>query len=152
MAGEQTCVMVPELDLMFDVGGFVPGALRYRTILVTHGHQDHLGGLPYLASQRQLNGLAGPGVHVPREVVDPMERIFAAWSEIEDFLVPIDLMGHDPGDRFDLPRGLSATCVRSVHRVPSLAWIVERHSKRLKPELRGLEGPAIAERRAAGHP
>ena len=43
--GIQTCVMVPELDVMIDVGGTARGQLRYGTILVTHGHQDHLGGL-----------------------------------------------------------------------------------------------------------
>jgi ribonuclease Z len=148
--GIRTCVMVPELDLMFDVGGPVRGQLKFGRILVSHGHQDHLGELPYLVSQRQLAGLQPPVVHVPREVEAPLRRIFQAWGEIEGFELVIDLIPHDPGDVVDLGRGLSATCVRSIHRVPSLAWIVTRTGQRLKPEYAGLAGPEIAELRQKG--
>ena len=83
VGGIQTCLMVPELKVMFDVGGRVRGQLKHSTILVSHGHQDHLGGLPYLVSQRHLMGLGPPDVHLPREAYEPMCRIFAAWAEIE---------------------------------------------------------------------
>ncbi len=135
---------------MFDVGGPVRGQLKFGRILVSHGHQDHLGELPYLVSQRQLAGLAPPVVHVPREVEAPLRRIFQAWGEIEGFELVLELVPHDPGDVVDLGRGLSATCVRSVHRVPSLAWIVTRTGQRLKPEYAGLSGPEIAELRQRG--
>jgi len=148
--GIRTCLMVPELDLMFDVGGPVRGQLKFGTILVSHGHQDHLGELPYLLSQRQLAGLPAPKVHVPREVDDPLRRIIAAWGEIEGFTLGIHLVPHDPGDEVDLGRGVVATCVRSTHRVPSLAWIVSRTSPRLKPEYAGVPGPEIADLRHRG--
>ncbi len=148
--GIQTCLMVPELDLMFDVGGSVRGQLRFARILVTHGHQDHLGGLPYLISQRQLAGLPPPQVHVPAEIEAPLRRIFGAWSEIEGFELALELVPHVPGDVVDLGRGVRASCVRSVHRVPSLSWIVERTTARLLPELVGRSGAELAAMRAAG--
>ncbi|MBC8072968.1 MAG: MBL fold metallo-hydrolase [Deltaproteobacteria bacterium] len=148
--GIQTCVMVPELDLMFDVGGSVRGQQRFSTILVSHGHQDHLGGLPYLISQRGLSGLPGPAVHVPVEIAVPLTRIFESWSEIEGFALQVGLHGHAPGEVVELGASTAATCVRSVHRVPSLAWIVERTSGRLKAEFVGREGAELAELRRAG--
>ena len=148
--GIQTCVMVPELDVMFDVGGVARGQLRYGTILVTHGHQDHLGGLPYLISQRHLTGLGSPHVHMPAEVIDPFTRIMDAWREIEGFDLHAKLFGHAPGDDFELGKNLRAACVRSVHRVPSLSWIVERTSERLLPEHAGRSGPEIAELKRSG--
>jgi ribonuclease Z len=148
--GIQTCMMVPELDVMFDVGPGVAGQLRYDTILVSHGHQDHLGGLPYLVSQRHLAGKDGPVVHAPREIEAPMRRIFEGWQEIEGFALHFELVPHDPEDEVVLSRNLVARCVRSVHRVPSLAWIVERHGQRLKPELAGVPGAELAERRKRG--
>ncbi len=148
--GIQTCVMVPELDLMFDVGGAARGQLRFATILVTHGHQDHLGGLPYLVSQRQLASLAAPTVHVPEEIVAPLSRILGAWSEIEAFELRAELVGHAPGDVVDIGKGTRACCVRSVHRVPSLTWIVERRSERLLPEYATKSGPELAELRRTG--
>jgi ribonuclease Z len=147
--GLRTCLMVPELGVMFDVAPRVAGQLRYDTILVSHGHQDHLGGLPYLVSQRHMMRGGLPSVHVPIEVEAPLRRIFAAWREIEDFSLEVDLHGHAPGDTVPLRDGL-ARCVRSVHRVPSLAWIVERHTRRLRPEFVGRPGPELAERRKRG--
>jgi ribonuclease Z len=148
--GIQTCLMVPELDLMFDVGGSIAGQLRYGRILVTHGHQDHLGGLPYLVSQRRLASLPAPEVHIPAEIAAPLRSIFAAWSEIEDFdLAPI-LIPHHPEDLVDLGRGLHATCVRAVHRVPALTWIVSRTTERLRPEYADLASHEIAELRRSG--
>jgi ribonuclease Z len=143
--------MVPELDLMFDVGGTVSGQLRHGRILVSHGHQDHLGGLPYLVSQRRLSGLDAPEVHVPAEIEAPLRRIFAAWSEIEGFGLEPTIVPHLPGDDVEFGRGLRATCVRAVHRVPALTWIINRATERLRPEYAGRSGPEVAQLRRAGH-
>jgi ribonuclease Z len=148
--GIQTCVMVPELDVMFDVGGTARGQLRYGTILVTHGHQDHLGGLPYLISQRHLAGLGAPDVHMPAEIVEAFARIVASWSEIEGFDLQAKLHPHAPGDVVQIGKHTRAACVRSVHRVPSLSWIVERTTERLLPEHAGKSGPELAELRKSG--
>jgi ribonuclease Z len=135
--GVETCLMVPELKLMFDVGRCPPGALKYETILCSHGHQDHLGGLPYLCSQRGLMRLPPPSVHVPVEIEEPVHRILGAWSEIEGFAVQGRIHGHAPGESFEVGRDLSVTTLRTVHRVPSLAYLVERRTRRLRAELVG---------------
>ncbi|MCA9710855.1 MAG: MBL fold metallo-hydrolase [Myxococcales bacterium] len=147
--GIRTCLMVPELGVMFDAAPRTVGQLKYDTILVSHGHQDHLGGLPYLVSQRHMVQGGAPSVHLPAEVVPPLRRIFDAWREIEDFSIEVDLHGHAPGDTVPLRDGL-ARCVRSVHRVPSLAWIIERHTRRLRAELQGVPGHELAARRKGG--
>jgi ribonuclease Z len=148
--GIQTCLMCPELRVMFDVGGTIAGQLRHDTILVTHGHQDHLGGLPYLVSQRHLARLGPPTVHMPAEIVAPVRRIFDAWAEIEDFTLEVHLVGHAPEDVVDLGHGLTARCLRAVHRVPTLSWIVERTTWRVRSELQGLPGEVLRDRRLAG--
>lgn len=148
--GVETCVMVKELGLMFDVGMCPPGALKFPTILVSHGHADHLGGLPYLVSQHGLMSSPPPVVHMPEEVVAPMQQILAAWSQIEGFTLQADLRGHAPGARVLVGRDLTALALRTSHRVASLAWVVERTTHRLRAELVGREPREIAALRAAG--
>jgi len=148
--GVKTCLMVPEIRTMFDVAPAVRGQQKYNRILVSHGHHDHLGGLPYLCSQRQMMGQGPPAVHAPVELVEPFRKVIAAWREIEDYEIPVTLHGHAPGDVVDLTPKLQVRCVRSVHRIASLCWIVRRTVDRLKPEYAGLSGPEIGARRQAG--
>jgi ribonuclease Z len=148
--GVETCLRVPELGLMFDVGLCPAGALRFDTILVSHGHADHLAGLPYLISSRAMIGAPPPTVHIPREIEAPLRRILESWSEIEGFEPGYVLCPHAPGDRFEVGEDLSVTALRTVHRVPSLGYVVERRTHRLKAEYRGRDGRELAELRAAG--
>lgn len=148
--GIATSLRVPELGLLFDVGVPVSGQLKSAQILVSHGHQDHLGGLPYLLSQRHMMGQEASQVHVPAEILDPLQRIFSAWSEIEDFDMETRLHGHNPGDVVQVRKGLEAVAMRSVHRVPSLAWGVRRVTQRLRPEFSELSGEQIQVLRGQG--
>lgn len=148
--GVETCLMVQELGLMFDVGMCPAGALSYKTILVSHGHADHLGGLPYLISQHGLMSSPPPVVHMPAEIVAPMEKILRCWSEIEGFELQVDLHGHAPGAQVRVGRDLTARSLRTRHRVPSLAWVIERTTHRLRAEYVGRASREIAALRAAG--
>lgn len=148
--GVETCLMVPELKLMFDVGRCPPGALKYDTILCSHGHQDHLGGLPYLVSQRGMMGKGPPTVHLPEEIVDPVHRIIGAWAEIEGFALQANIHGHPPGDTFEIGSDKTVHTMRTTHRVSSLAYLVERESKKLKPEYQGRPGEELQQLRHDG--
>lgn len=148
--GVQTCLMVPDLRLMFDVAPGAAGQRKFPRILVSHGHHDHLGGLPYLASQRKMTGAKPPVVHAPAELVAPLRKVLAAWEEIEDCVLPVELHGHMPGDTVRLSATATARCVRSVHRIASLCWVVARTTRRLDPRLVGLSRPELGEKRAAG--
>lgn len=148
--GVETNVRVPELKLMFDIGMCPPGALSFRRLLVTHGHADHLGGLHYYISQRGMMKLPAPIIHLPSEIAPIVEEILAAWARIEGFEYRYELRPAEPGGRYELGRGLAARAIRTDHRVPSLAWLIERTTSRLREDLRGLPGPEIEARRKAG--
>lgn len=148
--GVETNLRVPQLKLMFDIGMCPPGALKFRDLLVSHGHADHLGGLHYFISQRGMMRLVPPIIHLPAEIAPIVEDILQAWAKIEGFEYRYELRPAVPGGVYELGRGLRARAIRTDHRVSSLAWIIERTSQRLRDELQGLPGAEIRARREAG--
>lgn len=149
--GVETCLFVPEYGIMFDIGMCPWGAdQRSNLILVSHGHADHLAGVHYLCTQRNLRKMGAPEVHMPEEIVDDLTGVIAGWSRIEGYPIPTDFHGHAPGSSFSLGHDLQATCLRTTHRIPSLGWFIERRSQRLKPEYQGKGGPELAALRKQG--
>lgn len=135
---------------MFDAGARISGQLKFDTILVSHGHQDHLGALPQLISHRKMMGLPVTKVHVPEEIVSPLRKIFAAWAEIEDCALDVEIVGHAPASQVLLRPGLEGLALRSTHRVPSLAWVLTRTTSRLRADYVGLSGERLGRLRATG--
>ena len=45
VAGEETVVAVPQLDVCFDIGKAPDQAISINHVLLTHGHMDHAGSL-----------------------------------------------------------------------------------------------------------
>ena len=67
VAGEQTMIQVPELDVAFDIGMCPRIALASPYVALSHAHMDHIGGLPYYFSQRmcQRRGAAERSTPTP---------------------------------------------------------------------------------------
>jgi ribonuclease Z len=128
--GVETNIRVPELKLMFDFGMAPRGALNFGRVLVSHGHNDHIAGIHYYISQRKMMGLPPGIIHVPAEIVAPLETLLGAWSQIENFEYEYELRPAKPGDRCEVGRGLTATAIRTVHRIPSLARVLGRRARR----------------------
>jgi ribonuclease Z len=149
--GVETNLRVPEFKLIFDIGMCPPGALRFNHLLVSHGHNDHLGGLHYFLSQRGMMHLPPAHVHLPSEIHEPVSRMLATWAEIEGFANKVEFHPASPGESRKVGRDLTATPIRTTHRIPSLAWLIERTTRRLDDAYRGLSGAEIGALRQAGH-
>ena len=48
VAGEETVVGIPQLDVCFDVGKAPEQLISVNHVLLTHGHEDHIGALSHL--------------------------------------------------------------------------------------------------------
>ncbi len=150
VGGIYTSLCVPELGLLFDAGIAARSAATIDTILLSHGHADHIGGLVALLGIRTLHGRPPPRVFMPVEIVDDLAAMLAAASRVGRVPLAIEAIGMAPGDELPIGKDLRIRAIRTFHPVPSLAYVVVRRVGKLRPDLHGLPGSEIAARRRAG--
>ena len=150
LAGEESVVCVPELDVVFDIGKCPREALTPDVCALSHGHMDHAAGIAYYLSQRNFIGNAPGTVVCHPSLIKPIGRLLDAWRDVEGHRSPGELVGVEPGDEYEICRGryLQAFAVR--HSAGGLGFaIVERRSK-LKPEFLDEHGePKLSGRELA---
>lgn len=151
VGGVYTSIHVPELGVLFDTGISPRSFGAIDTILLSHGHADHVGALPALLGIRALHGKTRPPrVVMPREIVEDLQVALAALSKLQRWPLEIEPLPMSPGDEIALRGDLHVRAVRTFHPVPSLAYLLVRKVAKLRPELHGLAGPEIAARKRAG--
>lgn len=151
VGGVYTSLQVPELGVLFDAGISPRSFGAVDTILLSHGHADHIGALPALLGIRALHGKTRPPrVVMPAEIVEDLTAALEALTRLQRWPLTIDAIGMEPGDEVALRPDLLVRAVRTFHPVPSLAYLLVRRVAKLRPELHGLPGPEIAALRRAG--
>ena len=151
VGGVYTSLAVPELGLLFDAGASPRSSGAIDTILLSHGHVDHIGALPALLGIRALHGKSRPPrVVMPAEIVGELSAALEALSKLQRWPLAIESIGMAPGDELALRGDLRVRAVRTFHPVPSLAYVIVRRVSKLRPELVGLPGFEIAARRRTG--
>jgi ribonuclease Z len=143
VAGEETVVAVPELNLCFDVGQAPTEILSMDYVLLSHGHMDHAAGLAYYFSQRNFVGVAPGCVLTPRELADPIRQLMRVWGLIEGHVSPARIVPLEPGESFELRRGLVARAFSLNHGAPALGYCVLDVRRKLKPEFSDRTGPEL---------
>jgi len=151
VGGVYTSIQVPELGVLFDAGISPRSFGAIDTILLSHGHADHVGALPALLGIRALHGKTKPPrVVMPAEIVGDLTIALEALTRLQRWPLAIEAIGMLPGDEIALRPDLLVRAVRTFHPVPSLAYLLVRRVAKLRPELHGAPGPEIAARRRAG--
>ncbi len=150
VAGEESVIIAPELDCVFDIGKCPREALNVNHVLLSHGHTDHFAGLPYYFAQRDFQGIEGGTALVPNDLVRPLEELMAVWGRIDGNLPPHKIVGMSPGDDYELRRGLIARAFKTHHRPDSLGYSLIDVRHKLKAEFLDLTGPRIVELKNKG--
>lgn len=150
VAGEETVVALPQLDVCFDVGKAPDQIISVNHVLLTHGHMDHSAGFAYYLSQRKFSGLPAGTILVPANLIKPMREIIDAWGQLDGNKIPVKLVGVRPGDEHPIKPNLFARVFPTKHSPGSVGFAVIEKRKKLKAEYHGLTGPQLVELKKQG--
>jgi ribonuclease Z len=150
VAGEETVIIVPELDCVFDIGKCPREALTANHVLLSHGHLDHSAGIVYYFAQRDFQGIANGKALVPSALVRPLEALLAAWGRVEGHVPPHEFVGLEPGDDYTIRRGLVCRAFATRHQGHSLGFSLVDVRQKLRSRFLGLTGPQIVELKQKG--
>lgn len=150
LAGISTSICFPKAGVCFDVAQGLPFQVPYPNILLTHGHLDHAGGLPYLLGQKAMMSQKPAQVYMPEALLSPMQQILDLWAQIEQHTYAYALHAVRPGDSRALSKSFTLKVFPTFHRVPSQGYALVSPRKRLKPEFSHLPPAELGRLRRKG--
>lgn len=150
VAGEETVVGIPQLDVCFDIGKAPDQLISIGHVLLTHGHMDHAAGIAYYLSHRKFNGMSEGTVLAPPNLLKPMDQILDAWGRLDGNPIAATLVGAEPGDEYRVKPNLVARAFPVKHCRGAVGYCLMEIRKKLKKEYHGLSGKQIVELKKQG--
>ena len=168
LSADASAYFLPELGIALDAGLHVSSLLP-KTVLLTHGHRDHIGALPVHMSK-------GAMCLVPRPIEPLVNRFLLAEAQLnygdanqtdEETILALgefNVVGVDDGLRIMLPKekymgsptpiGIQVFSAPHKVGIPACSYGVFRQKQRLKPEFQEMSkseiGAFLREKRASG--
>lgn len=148
-----TCHQFPGHDVAFDIGQATLSVTNISNVFVTHGHDDHVGGVGTHHLRR--NGFALPPAryYVPadderlvRDLVRAQARLNRSAS-----LETVDVYPVERASEFPVGKaGLVVRPFRATHTIPCLGYGLWGKRKRLRADLVGQPADVIIAARKRG--
>lgn len=152
VGGLETCIQLPGYNLCFDIGRCPRSAVSRETVLFTHAHIDHLGGIVQHAATRSLLGMSPPTYVLPPPLIEDVQALLDCWRRLDRSDLPCTLVPLAPGESHPIRRGVVARPFRSLHRVLCQGYVLWRENRRLRPDLVGASQDEIRRLRQSGEP
>ena len=145
IGGQETCLILPRFKCCFDIGRCPQRAVTAcPVVLLTHGHLDHVGGLPQHAASRQLLRLAPPKYICPPALEPAVHQLMAAAAAAQGDREPppYEVLALAPGQEAELPGGQLVRPFAVRHDTWSPAgsaqgYVIYSLRRKLKAELQG---------------
>lgn len=148
--GIRTCLELPSWKLLVDVGAVDHHQVPASTVLITHGHLDHLGGIANHIALRELMGQK-PGRYVlPPAILEDVEDLLAVWRRLDKAPLKAELIPLAPGETLDLDRSRQVVPFAVDHRVVSQGYLLYSRTLKLLADFEGLPGDEIVRLRKSG--
>ncbi|HZZ43053.1 MAG TPA: MBL fold metallo-hydrolase [Tepidisphaeraceae bacterium] len=152
VAGEESVVQIPELNVCFDIGRAPHFALTSDIICLSHGHMDHLAGLAYYLSQRHFQGMKPGTILLPAELHRGVDNLLKCWRDVERQGTPYTLIPMQPDQVYEVRRDFMIRALATHHGGGSLGYSLVSVREKLKQEYMHIPGPELAVMRRQGVP
>jgi len=143
LAGEETVIAAPELNVCFDIGRAPREVISIDNVCLSHGHMDHAAGIAYYLSQRGFVGNTGGRVIVHRSLAQPLQKLMEIWADIEGHHSPGTIEGVEHLEDVELRRGLTVRPFAVNHAAGALGFTLLDIRHKLKAEHSGKTGPQL---------
>ncbi|KAK9137974.1 hypothetical protein Sjap_008568 [Stephania japonica] len=150
IGGHETCVIFPTLKIAFDIGRCPPRAIAQEFLFISHGHMDHIGGLPMYVATRGLYKLKPPTIIIPADIKEHVERLFEVHGAMDQSELKHKLICLKVGEEFLLRKDIKVKAFKTYHVIPSQGYIIYSVRHKLKQEYLGLTGNEIKNLRLSG--
>lgn len=158
LAGEETYIIAPEMNIGFDLGRCQRDVLGVDHVFLSHGHMDHAAGAAYYFSQRMFIDNAPGNLYTPEPLVEPLRRLMRTWADIDGHEPPANIHAVTPGTDIPIRRDLvirpfvvNHLCRRHDRsRVDALGFAAIEVRQKLRDEFAGLAGPELVEIKKRG--
>lgn len=150
VAGEETVIGAPQLDVCFDIGKAPDQFIPINYVLLTHGHMDHAAGIAYYLSHRQFCGQTAGTVLAPPSVIEPLRQILDAWGRLDGSRIAANLVPVRPGDTHRIKPNLIVRAFPTKHTRDAVGFCVIETRKKLKPEFADLSAQELVNLKKQG--
>jgi ribonuclease Z len=150
VAGEQTVIHIPELDLVFDIGLCPRPALSASVVAITHGHMDHVAGLPYYFSQRYFQKMGVGTCVCHEEIASAIQGMMGGWVDLERQNTPHNIVPLAPNGEYEIKPNIMLKGIEADHGVPALSYAVLEYRKKLLEEFRDLPQSKLRDIKLSG--
>lgn len=149
IGGKKSSLVLTDYKVVLDIGVCSDEAAKIQTVLVTHGHADHLAGIIQHVALRDLMRLPPSVIVVPAVIAEHLNVVLTTWQKMgghfDYTIVPLS-----PGEEHVLPTGIIVRPFKTDHVVVSQGYALVRKVKKLKDEHRGKTAAEIRELSVGG--
>ena len=150
VAGESTCVQIPELDVCFDMGACPRALLASKYVAISHGHMDHVGGLAYYCSQRVFQGM-GTGAIICHKRMEPaIHRMMSGYVDLEQQETSYEVFALEPEGELEIKNNIFLRMFEVDHANPSAGYTIYERRSKLRDEYVGLPQEKLRELKSRG--